>query len=124
MKICIPVNDPRGLESTVCAHFGSAPGFCLVDTDTREVRVMANQNDHHAHGMCRPLDAFRGEHLDAMVVGGIGQGAIYKLEAAGVAVYRAQHATVRETIDAFVAGTLERVNPAAACSGHGGHHDH
>ncbi len=35
MNICIPVNEDKGLQSPVCAHFGSAPAFMIVDTESR-----------------------------------------------------------------------------------------
>ena len=34
MKICIPVNENNGVDSSVSAHFGSAPFFMIVDSDT------------------------------------------------------------------------------------------
>ena len=34
MKICFPVQNDNGIESTVYNHFGSAPVFVVFDTDT------------------------------------------------------------------------------------------
>ncbi|MGE5198224.1 MAG: NifB/NifX family molybdenum-iron cluster-binding protein [Rhodospirillaceae bacterium] len=122
MQICIPVLDDRGLDSQVCAHFGSAPGFMIVDTESRQCRVIGNRNQHHAHGMCQPLAALAGETVDGIVVGGIGMGALMKLQAAGITVYRAMHPTVGETLAAFTAGSLAPVDQNQACAGHGHHH--
>jgi predicted Fe-Mo cluster-binding NifX family protein len=119
VKICIPVNEDKGLDSPVCPHFGSTPLFLSVDTDTGETRAIVNQNQHHGHGMCRPLAALAGLTLDAVVVGGIGMGALGKLQAAGLTVYQAQHPTVAETIAALKAGELERMSPDRACAHHG-----
>ena len=124
MNICIPVTDDLGLQSPVCAHFGSAPFFMMVDTDSGVCRAIANQNAHHAHGMCMPLAALKGETVDAIVVGGIGMGALNKLSVAGIRVYRASQPTVAETVDAFKAGSLQLVQPGMACAGHGHGHDH
>ena len=82
MNICIPISEEKGLESPVCRHFGSAPAFMIVDTEGGEPRTVPNLNQHHAHGMCQPLRALAGEKLDAIVVGGIGAGAVQKLQAA------------------------------------------
>lgn len=122
MTICIPVTDNQGLASPVCSHFGSAPFFLMVETDTRECRAIENRNLHHAHGMCQPLAALQGERLDAIVVGGIGMGALNKLMMAGLTVYQAQHPTVELTLAAFAAGTLPTMTPASACGGHGHGH--
>jgi len=122
MQICIPVLDNCGLDSQVSAHFGSAPGFMIVDTASGTCRLIDNHNEHHAHGMCQPLAAIAGETVDGIVVGGIGMGALMKLQAAGITVYRAMHPTVGETLAAFTAGSLEPIDQHGACAGHGHHH--
>jgi len=123
MNICIPVDEDNGLASRVCAHFGSAPLFMIVDTDGESCRAIPNHNQHHGHGMCMPLEALQGESLDGMVVGGIGMGALNKLIAAGLRVYVSEHPTVAETVGAFKAGTLRTMQPDMACAQHrhGGH---
>ena len=122
MFICISVSDDLGLASHVCAHFGSAPSFMIVDTDTDACRTIPNGNMHHGHGMCAPLQSLAGEHIDGMVVGGIGMGALNKLMAAQIQVFMAQHATVGETVTAWKAGALQPVDPGQACAHHGHGH--
>jgi len=119
MNICIPITRDNGIRSPVSLHFGSAPIFMVVDTESRSCRAITNRNLHHDHGMCRPLAQLAGEDLDAMVVGGIGMGAVEKLKAANVRVFLSEHPTVEETVDAFKTGTLREVTPATACAHHG-----
>jgi predicted Fe-Mo cluster-binding NifX family protein len=121
MQICIPVLEDLGLDSPVCAHFGSAPAFLIVDTGSGACRSIENQNQHHAHGMCQPLAALAGETVEGIVVGGVGMGALMKLQAAGIVVYQAVHPTVRDTVAAFTAGVLQPVGFEHACAGHGRH---
>jgi predicted Fe-Mo cluster-binding NifX family protein len=122
MQICIPVLEDLGLESPVCGHFGSAPAFMIVDTDSGGHEVIKNDNQHHAHGMCQPLAVLAGRAVDGIVVGGIGMGALMKLRAAGINVFKAVHPTVSETLAAFAAGTLQPVGDEHACAGHHGTH--
>ena len=122
MFVCIPIEENQGLQSRVCAHFGATPEFLIVDTDTSSCRSIVNKNQHHSHGMCAPLASLEGEKIDAMVVGGIGMGALNKLMTAGMQVFMAEHETVGETITAFKTGTLKPVQPGQACAGHG--HEH
>lgn len=125
MNICIPVEDDRGLDSPVCAHFGSAPLFMIVDTETRSCRALPNTNQHHGHGMCMPLASLDGEKVDALVVGGIGMGALNKLQARGINVFLSDRPTVREAVDAHGEGRLRPVTPETACAQHGaGPHGH
>lgn len=123
MNICIPVTRDEGLDSRVFAHFGSAPMFLLVDSESGACRALGNRNQHHEHGMCSPLSSLLGEKIDAVVVGGIGAGALGKLAAAGIPVHLAQHRTVGETVEALRAGTLPEMDAALVCGGHahGGH---
>ena len=81
MKICFPTANLKGLESQVYGHFGSAPGFIIVDTESQAVEEISNNDLHHAHGMCQPLKALGGRVVDAVAVGGIGMGALMKLQA-------------------------------------------
>jgi len=121
-NLCIPVEADRGLDSRVSAHFGSAPAFLIVDARTRLCRAIPNQTEHHAHGTCNPVAALQGERIAGAVVGGIGMGALQRLNAANILVYRSEHATVAEVLAAWNAGTLEVVQPHTACGRHGHHH--
>lgn len=122
MIIAIPVEEDKGLDSFVYGHFGSAPGFLIVDTETAVCRIVDNGNQHHAHGACTPLASLQGERLDGIVVGGIGGGALAKLKEAGLDVFLASAPTVKETVEALKAGTLRRVEPGMACGRHGQDH--
>ena len=124
MNLCIPVTADRGLESPVSGHFGSAPLYLLVDAETRATRALSNARAVHEHGACRPLDALAGERIDAFLVGGIGAGAIMKLQSAGIRVFRATAPTASACLDAFLRNELEEMDPAGACAGHGHDHGH
>ena len=122
MKICIPVTADRGLASPVSGHFGSAPVYILVDVETREASALANTRAVHEHGACRPLDALAGQEIDAVVVGGIGAGALMKLQTAGIRVFRAKAPTVGGCLDAFARNEAEEISPGGACGRHGHGH--
>ena len=111
MNICIPITRDNGIQSPVSLHFGSAPIFMVVDTESGSCRAITNRNLHHDHGMCQPLAQLAGENLDAMVVGGIGMGAFGKLKTANIRVYFSEHATVEETVAAFKIGNVTGSDP-------------
>jgi predicted Fe-Mo cluster-binding NifX family protein len=118
MKICLPIKTDEGLESKVFGHFGSAPLFFVADTDSGEYKVEANNNQHHEHGNCQPLAAIAGFDADAIVVGGIGAGALNKLSAGGLQIFRATFDTVAENIAAYKSGKLPVFAPSMVCAGH------
>jgi predicted Fe-Mo cluster-binding NifX family protein len=119
VNICIPVIGDQGLGSLVNPHFGSAPLFVVVNAESGICRAILNGNQHHGHGACQPLRSLAGESIDTVIVGGIGMGALTKLQAAGIRVFISQLATVEETVTAFRAGSLPEVSPATACAHHG-----
>ena len=120
MKLCFPVNQISDLESEVYGHFGSAPAFVIVDSDTLQFRVAHNTDRHHAHGMCNPVGALDGQGVDGVIVGGIGGGALMKLNRAGISVYKAMAKTVRENIEIFSSKGLPQFQPGHVCGGHAG----
>ena len=120
MKICFPTMHLEGLESQVYGHFGSAPGFVIVDTKTRYFEEIGNDDLHHAHGMCQPLKALQGREVDAVAVGGIGMGALMKLRDMGIKVYRAAEGTVRENIGLILEQKMPEFDAGLTCAGHTG----
>jgi predicted Fe-Mo cluster-binding NifX family protein len=119
MKICFPVERNDGLESVVFGHFGSAPLFVVIDTETRQVNEVANRDLHHAHGSCSPLKALGEEKADAIVVGGIGAGALMGLNRAGMKVYRAAGDTIADNLAMLALVELQELTPDQVCGGHG-----
>ena len=106
MKVCLPISKNLGLESPVHGHFGSAPGFLAVDTDTLAAEAILNANLGHAHGGCSPVKALAGYRPDAVLVGGLGAGALAGLRQMGVRVYLVQSGTAAEDVEQFKAGLL------------------
>jgi predicted Fe-Mo cluster-binding NifX family protein len=118
MKICFPVTKAEGLESKVYGHFGSAPVFIVVETGSNNVTTISNNDRHHAHGACNPLKALNNEKVDAIIVGGIGTGALSKLNQLGINVFQAKASTIRENMDLMKSEQLPKFTPGQCCSGH------
>jgi predicted Fe-Mo cluster-binding NifX family protein len=106
MKIAFPVQQGQGLESAVYGHFGSAPCFVIVESETGSFETLNNKDMHHSHGQCQPMKALAGNAVDAVVVGGIGAGALRKLQADGIRVFRAVEGSLQENLEFIKAGKL------------------
>ncbi len=120
MKICFPVESDKGLDSVVFGHFGSAPQFVVFDTKVKSIGTIDNQDLGHAHGKCSPLKALDGKMVDIIIVGGIGAGAINKLNQMGIKVYKALKNTVQDNIQLFESNTMSEMTIAQTCGGHTG----
>jgi len=118
MKIAFPTQQDKGIESPVYGHFGSAPYFIIVDSDTGSHKAVSNQNLNHSHGSCQPLVALGGNAVDAVVVGGIGGGALMKLQAAGITTFRAVAGSVTENLNLIRGDKLPKFTLDQTCMGH------
>ncbi|MBF0573371.1 MAG: NifB/NifX family molybdenum-iron cluster-binding protein [Desulfamplus sp.] len=128
MKVVFPSNSELGLIGSVYNHFGSAPFFVLVDTDSGAYEVLANLDKDHSHGNCQPIKAMGNINADVVVVGGIGDGALKKLVDSGIKVFRAIEGTVQTNLQLLKDNKLEKFTPKLTCMAHhhgggcGGHH--
>lgn len=122
MKLCIPTMDDNGLKGMPSDHFGSAPFFTFVDTETGEVDTRRNGGAHHVHGACRPLDFLGTRPVDAIVCRGLGRRAFARLSGGGISVYVTLEEDVGATVTAFEDGRLRKLTSEEACHGH--HHSH
>ena len=108
-----------GMESEVYGHFGSAPAFLVIETDSNTVTTINNKDQHHEHGACNPLKALNNQKVDAIVVGGIGGGALNKLKQLGIKVFQSQASTIKENVAMFNKQGLPEFAATHCCPGHG-----
>jgi len=116
MTICIPIEKDDGLDSAVSNHFGSAPFFLLVDVETLACRAVPNATRQPGRGG-QIVALLAAEKVNAVLVGGIGAGALGKLTAKGIRVFQTPFAGVKETLAAFKNGQLPRAEASHAHSG-------
>lgn len=124
MKVCFPVKSNEGMSSMPYNHFGSAPEFVICDLESNEVKAIGNGDLGHEHGKCQPIKALSGEIVDAVVVGGIGKGAIIKLNSMGIKVYQAIEGTIEDNIKSLKSGELKEFDSNHTCNHDGCSHHH
>ena len=122
MKVCFPVKINDGLNSIPYNHFGNAPEFIVCDLETNDIKTVGNGDLGHEHGKCQPMKALSGEVVDAVVVGGIGRGAIIRLNEMGIKVYKSIEGTVENNINALKNGNLVEFNINHTCNHDGCSH--
>jgi len=120
MKICFPSETNQGLKSTLYGHFGSAPFFTFVDSESKLVEVRDNRGQAHAHGACHPVAALDGIGVEAVVCGGMGLRALQKFEEAGITVYRSGAETIADALHEILSQKAEKMTMENACAHHGG----
>ena len=122
MKVCMPISENHGLESPLHGHFGSAPGYLVVDVETFAAEAVLNWNQGHAHGMCNPVQVLADAKPGAVLVAGLGRNALLRLRESGIRVYLAPAGTAAQAVELFRAGQLEELTDMATCGGYGAGH--
>lgn len=117
MKIGIPTLGGSGLDERVSPHFGRAPTFTIVDTETGEVDVVPNTSEHRG-GSGKPPEQLVRAGAHVMLCSGLGPRAITMFEQNGVEVFVGAKNTVRETINLWKAGKLQEATDKNACKRH------
>ncbi|MGL5478705.1 MAG: metalloregulator ArsR/SmtB family transcription factor [Clostridium sp.] len=116
VRVCFPVKENEGMSSMPYGHFGTAPLFVICDLEKKEVRTINNGDLGHEHGKCQPMKALGGEDIDAVIVGGIGAGAITKLNSMGIKVYKAVSGDIESNIKALELNELQEFSSTHTCS--------
>lgn len=117
MKICIPTMGENGLNNLVGEHFGRVPTYTIVDLDTDDVKVIPNTS-HHMGGQVDPPEIMAREGVNVMICQGLGRRAITMFEEFGIEVYIGASGTVKDAIEAFKQGTLQKASEGDACGQH------
>jgi predicted Fe-Mo cluster-binding NifX family protein len=127
MKICIPTMGNTGLDDTVGEHFGRVPTYTIINLDNDEVKVIPNTS-HHTGGMGYPPEIMAKEGVNVMVCRGLGRRAINMFEEFGIDVYIGATGTVKDAVEDFKQGKLQKASESDACGRHAfrdqHHHEH
>jgi predicted Fe-Mo cluster-binding NifX family protein len=121
----------RGLDERIGEHFGRVPTYTVIDTESKEVKVIKNDT-HHMGGTGYAPDLISGTGAEVMICGGLGRRAIGMFEEKCIKVYVGASGTVKEAIRMFEEGKLIIATEDTACQQHAfrgegtgeGHHHH
>ena len=112
MKVVITANGTE-LEAQASPVFGRCPAYVFVDTETMQFEGLENPAIATPSGAGIEAAQFVIERgAQAVVTGIVGPNAYSVLQASGVPVYLCGGGTVREAVEAYVAGRLQPVGGA------------
>lgn len=123
--LAVPSMAPGGLDASVSSHFGHCDAFTLVAL--RDGRIEATKvmeaPDHSQGGCMVPVNLLAAQGVSAIAAGGMGQRPLMGFLEVGIEPYFAgDHATVKDVVSAFVAGSLRSFAENACCGGGDRHH--
>ena len=107
MRIAIPCEDARGLDSNVSMHFGRARYFVIADVVNGrvvDVKVVELPFADHVPGQIPRFLHSLG--VDTVLAYGVGMRARMFFEQLGIRVITGAYGRVRDVLEAFLRGTL------------------
>ncbi len=125
MCVALPSRRPGGLEAPLDDHFGHCELYTLVEVEGDRMTLVGTLPPiPHGQGGClAAVDHLARHGVQVLIAGGMGQRPLQGFQKAGIAVYRSAGSTlVREALDAFRRGELERFTENHTCRGHHGAH--
>jgi predicted Fe-Mo cluster-binding NifX family protein len=119
MKVAIPV-DEKSLQPNVCASFGRAPYFLILDIDTKKNVFLDNSAAASTGGAgIKAAQMIVDNKADILLTPRLGENAAGVLKAAEIKIYKTTTASAKDNIDSFIAGNLPLLNEV-----HAGFHGH
>lgn len=98
MRLLIPIDESKGIESGLSSHFGHCPFFAIYETETKKVEIVRNELDHSDPSLT-PVDQIMKFKPDIVFSLGMGQRAINLFKQTNVMLKTGNLKTVKEVID-------------------------
>jgi predicted Fe-Mo cluster-binding NifX family protein len=119
MKIALPT---RG--TVVDDHFGHCESYTIFRVN--ENKEIVHEEQHPAPKGCgcksNIISLLKEKGVTVMLAGNMGQGAVNKLQSAGIEVYRGCSGDIRKTAETFLAEKI--TDSGKSCMHHQHHHEH
>ncbi len=119
VRLAIPADSDAGLEAQRSGHFGKCAYYTLIDIKDQQVQqVVAMQNGGHVQGGCSvPVILLNANHVNKLIVAGIGGRPLQGFRETGIEVYAGVGQTVQETVDLFLNDQLSPISNDQVCGG-------
>jgi predicted Fe-Mo cluster-binding NifX family protein len=112
MKVAISSNG-KDLEAGIDPRFGRCAYFLFVDTENMHVEAFDNKSIAMSGGAgIQAAEFVSSKGAKAVLTGNCGPNAVRALKAAGIKLFTGQAGSVRNAIDEFMKGNLERATEA------------
>ncbi|MFW5924491.1 MAG: NifB/NifX family molybdenum-iron cluster-binding protein, partial [archaeon] len=100
MRVCVPTTDDAGRTAQLSDHFGRAPYYTIVDTETDEIEVVPNESRHRG-GTKMPPTYVAEYDVDAVLLDHVGKRGMELFDEHGIDVLQTDDGTVDDVVDRF-----------------------
>ncbi len=108
MKIAIPINEEKGLESEISEHFGRSKFFLVIDENGNILEKIENIEEHKKKNI-HPPAILKAKGVEVILANSIGYHALELSKALKMEVYLGEARTVREILEKYKKGELKKV---------------
>lgn len=114
MRICVTAGA-AGIDAPFDPRFGRCPFFAVVDMEEMTAESVPNPGAGSSGGVgIQAAQAVSRMGVTALITGSIGPNALQTLSAAGIDVYQQLGGSVREAIEQFKQGGLQKITSPSA----------
>jgi len=114
MKVGVTLENDKGMDGDVCAHFGQCTYFLIADIDEKKKKIAKTQivpnTAVHGGGGCVAVDEILKYKITHVISGGMGMGAQQKFSAAKVKVF-GYSGMVKTALEDFMNNALGGLDP-------------
>jgi predicted Fe-Mo cluster-binding NifX family protein len=118
-KIAIPSMNNGGLESDVCAHFGSCEYFIIVDVQDQaiiDIGTINNMSPDGEHNCPVPSLILNSHNFETVLVSGIGGRPLISLVENEIKVFAGAMGKVSDALQDYNNGMLQELSTNGTCS--------
>ena len=117
MKIVVPTNDKKGLDSSIAEHFGRCETYTFLDGKGNIIKIIDNTSEHMG-GIGFPPELMKKHNANVLLCKGLGPRALNLCEQLGIDVYVYQAETVKEIFYLWKNKKLNKANFEDVCEEH------
>jgi predicted Fe-Mo cluster-binding NifX family protein len=118
-KIAIPSMSDSGLESDVCAHFGSCEYFTIVDVQDKaiaDIKAIGNRSPDGEHNCAAPSIVLKSHNVESVLVSGIGGRPLMSLVEKNIKVFAGAAGKVSDAVQDYNNGLLQELSTNGTCN--------
>ena len=116
MKIAIPTEEDKGLQTTVSRHFGRCKTYTIIDKDGKFIGVIKNISSHFG-GKKSPPELMKDFDINVLLCRGIGSKALKLCKELNIDVFIGDGKSVLKLFNKWKKGCLIRADIKNICKG-------
>ena len=117
MKIVIPTNDKKGLDSKIAEHFGRCLTYTFLDENGKVIEIIDNTSEHMG-GVGLPPELMKKHGANILLCRDLGPRALILCRELGIKVYVFKTETVKDIFNLWKESKIKEAGTEDVCEQH------